>query len=206
MGADYYETDVEIATLLAEGEVPMGIGRNSKIRYAFCASLCWWTVIWWDFGKSHLASPRLEIFLAVSLIWNWLVMFLFPYIRALTCGTVFSIGSCWMWVDVCVHFGQQLHSRQKCESWRWCFDFECWCMFFSTFNFVFCCPSFLKFFCPCKEFEIMRNKVGFYTFLVDSGGCWAQHLGWFSYPECARGSKTRGGILHQNRCYCNLQE
>ncbi len=41
MGADYYETDVEIATLLAEGEVPMGIGRNSKIRYAFCASLCW---------------------------------------------------------------------------------------------------------------------------------------------------------------------
>jgi glucose-1-phosphate adenylyltransferase len=31
MGADYYETDVEIATLLAEGKVPMGIGRNSKI-------------------------------------------------------------------------------------------------------------------------------------------------------------------------------
>jgi glucose-1-phosphate adenylyltransferase len=40
MGADYYETDMEIATLLAEGKVPMGIGRNSKIRYAFCASLC----------------------------------------------------------------------------------------------------------------------------------------------------------------------
>ena len=32
IGADYYETDVEIATLLAEGKVSIGIGKNTKIR------------------------------------------------------------------------------------------------------------------------------------------------------------------------------
>lgn len=33
LGADYYETDAEIASLLAEGRVPIGIGENTKIRY-----------------------------------------------------------------------------------------------------------------------------------------------------------------------------
>ncbi|XP_038972035.1 glucose-1-phosphate adenylyltransferase large subunit 1, chloroplastic isoform X2 [Phoenix dactylifera] len=32
LGADYYETDAEIASLLAEGRVPIGIGENTKIR------------------------------------------------------------------------------------------------------------------------------------------------------------------------------
>ncbi|CAO2815033.1 unnamed protein product [Amaranthus hypochondriacus] len=32
MGADYYQTEPEIASLLAEGKVPIGIGRNTKIR------------------------------------------------------------------------------------------------------------------------------------------------------------------------------
>ncbi|KAL6995708.1 Glucose-1-phosphate adenylyltransferase large subunit 2, chloroplastic/amyloplastic [Sarracenia purpurea var. burkii] len=32
MGADYYQTESEIASLLAEGKVPIGVGRNSKIR------------------------------------------------------------------------------------------------------------------------------------------------------------------------------
>ncbi|XP_045820923.1 glucose-1-phosphate adenylyltransferase large subunit 1-like isoform X2 [Trifolium pratense] len=32
MGADYYQTESEIASELAEGKVPIGIGRNSKIR------------------------------------------------------------------------------------------------------------------------------------------------------------------------------
>lgn len=35
LGADFYETDVEMAALLAEGKVPMGIGENSKIRQFF---------------------------------------------------------------------------------------------------------------------------------------------------------------------------
>ncbi|CAH9057478.1 unnamed protein product [Cuscuta europaea] len=34
MGADYYETESEIASLLAEGKVPIGIGENTKIRNA----------------------------------------------------------------------------------------------------------------------------------------------------------------------------
>ena len=33
LGADYYETDVEVASLLAEGRVPTGIGENTKIKY-----------------------------------------------------------------------------------------------------------------------------------------------------------------------------
>jgi len=33
MGADHYQTESEIASLLAEGKVPIGIGRNTKIRY-----------------------------------------------------------------------------------------------------------------------------------------------------------------------------
>nr|ACW82825.1 ADP-glucose pyrophosphorylase large subunit L1 isoform [Lens culinaris] len=32
MGADYYQTESEIASLLAEGKVPIGIGRNTKIK------------------------------------------------------------------------------------------------------------------------------------------------------------------------------
>ncbi|CAJ1972468.1 unnamed protein product [Sphenostylis stenocarpa] len=32
MGADLYQTDSEIATLLAEGKVPIGVGENTKIR------------------------------------------------------------------------------------------------------------------------------------------------------------------------------
>lgn len=31
MGADYYETEAEIAEILGEGKVPLGIGSNSKI-------------------------------------------------------------------------------------------------------------------------------------------------------------------------------
>lgn len=31
MGADYYQTESEIASLLAHGKVPIGIGRNTKI-------------------------------------------------------------------------------------------------------------------------------------------------------------------------------
>ena len=33
LGADFYETSVEMATLLAEGRVPIGIGENTKIKY-----------------------------------------------------------------------------------------------------------------------------------------------------------------------------
>ncbi|KAK6115322.1 hypothetical protein DH2020_007591 [Rehmannia glutinosa] len=32
MGADYYQTESEIASRLAEGKVPIGVGRNTKIR------------------------------------------------------------------------------------------------------------------------------------------------------------------------------
>ncbi|KAJ4849905.1 Glucose-1-phosphate adenylyltransferase large subunit 1 [Turnera subulata] len=32
LGADFYQTEAEIASLLAEGKVPIGIGRNTKIR------------------------------------------------------------------------------------------------------------------------------------------------------------------------------
>eukprot|EP00252_Welwitschia_mirabilis_P002947 TRINITY_DN1294_c0_g1_i5.p1 TRINITY_DN1294_c0_g1~~TRINITY_DN1294_c0_g1_i5.p1 ORF type:complete len:412 (-),score=79.38 TRINITY_DN1294_c0_g1_i5:863-2098(-) len=32
MGADYYETEAEIASLLAEGKVPVGVGEGTKIR------------------------------------------------------------------------------------------------------------------------------------------------------------------------------
>ncbi|KAK1364156.1 hypothetical protein POM88_039717 [Heracleum sosnowskyi] len=32
LGADYYQTESEIASLLAKGKVPIGVGRNSKIR------------------------------------------------------------------------------------------------------------------------------------------------------------------------------
>ena len=33
LGADFYETDAERASLLAQGKVPVGVGENSKIRY-----------------------------------------------------------------------------------------------------------------------------------------------------------------------------
>ncbi|RVW55518.1 Glucose-1-phosphate adenylyltransferase large subunit 1, chloroplastic [Vitis vinifera] len=32
LGADYYETDSEVASLLAEGRVPIGIGENTRIK------------------------------------------------------------------------------------------------------------------------------------------------------------------------------
>lgn len=32
MGADFYETEVEMAALLAEGKVPVGVGENTKIK------------------------------------------------------------------------------------------------------------------------------------------------------------------------------
>ena len=40
MGADYYQTEAEIASLLAEGKVPIGVGQNTKIRcepYHLCS-------------------------------------------------------------------------------------------------------------------------------------------------------------------------
>lgn len=33
MGADYYQTESEIASLLADGKVPIGVGQNTKIRF-----------------------------------------------------------------------------------------------------------------------------------------------------------------------------
>lgn len=33
MGADYYQTEAEIAARLAEGKVPVGIGRDTKIKW-----------------------------------------------------------------------------------------------------------------------------------------------------------------------------
>lgn len=33
MGADYYQTDSEVKSLLAEGKVPVGVGENTKIRF-----------------------------------------------------------------------------------------------------------------------------------------------------------------------------
>lgn len=38
MGADFYQTEAEIASLLAEGKVPVGVGQNTKIRYSFSLS------------------------------------------------------------------------------------------------------------------------------------------------------------------------
>ena len=32
LGADFYETDVEIPALLAEGGVPIGIGENTNMK------------------------------------------------------------------------------------------------------------------------------------------------------------------------------
>lgn len=32
LGADNYETDSEVASLLAEGRVPMGVGENTRIK------------------------------------------------------------------------------------------------------------------------------------------------------------------------------
>ncbi|KAK3443235.1 hypothetical protein EUGRSUZ_B03259 [Eucalyptus grandis] len=32
MGSDYYQTEAEIASLLAQGKVPIGVGQNTKIR------------------------------------------------------------------------------------------------------------------------------------------------------------------------------
>lgn len=32
LGADLYETEAELASILAEGKVPIGVGQNTKIR------------------------------------------------------------------------------------------------------------------------------------------------------------------------------
>lgn len=32
MGADYYQTESEITSLLAEGKVPIGVGPNTNIQ------------------------------------------------------------------------------------------------------------------------------------------------------------------------------
>ncbi len=40
MGADSYETEEEMASLLAEGKIPLGVGENTRIRYLSCKSLC----------------------------------------------------------------------------------------------------------------------------------------------------------------------
>jgi len=32
LGAGYYETDAELASMLAEGRVPIGIGENTMIK------------------------------------------------------------------------------------------------------------------------------------------------------------------------------
>lgn len=31
MGADYYQTEAEIAACLAQGKVPIGVGKDTKI-------------------------------------------------------------------------------------------------------------------------------------------------------------------------------
>lgn len=33
LGADFYETEAEVTSILAEGRVPVGIGENTKIKY-----------------------------------------------------------------------------------------------------------------------------------------------------------------------------
>lgn len=33
LGADFYETEAEVAAVLAEGKLPIGIGENTKIKY-----------------------------------------------------------------------------------------------------------------------------------------------------------------------------
>ena len=36
LGADFYETDSEIASALSKGKVPVGIGENTRIKYSIC--------------------------------------------------------------------------------------------------------------------------------------------------------------------------
>jgi len=40
LGADYYETDAERGQLLAEGNVPIGIGENTTIQYECIFYFC----------------------------------------------------------------------------------------------------------------------------------------------------------------------
>lgn len=35
MGADFYQTEAEIMSMLAEGKVPISVGENTKIRYKY---------------------------------------------------------------------------------------------------------------------------------------------------------------------------
>lgn len=49
MGADYYDTEAERASALAEDSVPLGVGENTKIRFYYQylgLNLTWWSVIW----------------------------------------------------------------------------------------------------------------------------------------------------------------
>ncbi|KAL0790402.1 hypothetical protein Bca101_006648 [Brassica carinata] len=39
MGADFYQTETEIMSMLAEGKVPISVGENTKIRNCMSASL-----------------------------------------------------------------------------------------------------------------------------------------------------------------------
>ncbi|CAK9137188.1 unnamed protein product [Ilex paraguariensis] len=59
LGADYYETDVEIASLLAEGRVLIGVGENTRIKY-----------------KSIQCSPLLylSIEMLCRLLWSYIVL------------------------------------------------------------------------------------------------------------------------------------
>jgi hypothetical protein len=47
MGADYYQTESEIASLVAEGKVPIGVGQNTKIR---------WDLMGWQSSLSLLTN------------------------------------------------------------------------------------------------------------------------------------------------------
>lgn len=33
LGADFYETEAEVASVVAEGRAPVGIGENTKIKW-----------------------------------------------------------------------------------------------------------------------------------------------------------------------------
>lgn len=51
LGADYYETETEIESLLDRGRVPIGIGENTTIRYSLLYDL------------TILLKPRVFIFI-----------------------------------------------------------------------------------------------------------------------------------------------
>lgn len=62
MGADYYQTEYEVASLLAEGKVPIGVGHNTKIRW----DLDWKTL---SVTQHHLFFVHSKMFeLIISII------------------------------------------------------------------------------------------------------------------------------------------